>query len=64
MASEHGPHLFERGFLATDMVDRGVVFIGSPGDVELAAGDDFVFISFLAQRGEGQSTEREREERE
>lgn len=36
------------------MVGWGVVFVGSPGNIELAVGDDFVVISFLAHRGEGQ----------
>lgn len=39
------------------MVGRRVVFVGSPGNIELAVGDNFVVISFLAQRGEGQKTE-------
>lgn len=33
------------------MVGWGTVFVGSPGNVELAVGDDFVVISFLAQGG-------------
>ena len=53
MAPEKSPHLFECGFLAIDMVGCGIVFVGSPGNIELAVGDDFVVISFLAQRGRG-----------
>lgn len=44
------------------MVGRGIVFVGSPGNIEFAVGDDFVVISFLAQRGEGQKTEELRAE--
>lgn len=57
MASEQSPHFFESGFLSIDMVGWRIVFVGSPGNIELAVGDDFVVISFLAQRGEGQRTE-------
>lgn len=44
------------------MVGRRVVFVGSPGNIEVAVGDNFVVISFLAQRGEGQKTEQLRAE--
>lgn len=41
------------------MVVRGTVSVGSPGNIELAVRDDFVVISFLAQRGEGQKTQQQ-----
>lgn len=62
VASQQSPDLFERGFLAIDIVGRGVVFVGSPGNAKLAVGDDFVVISFLTQRGEGQKTHRSSEQ--
>lgn len=58
MAAQQGPHVFECGFLAVDVICRGVVSVGSPGNVELAVGDNFVVISFLAHRGEGHKTQR------
>lgn len=62
MASQQKPHFFERGFLAIDIVGWGIVFVGSPGNTEFAVGDDFVVISFLIQRGEGQKTHRSLEQ--
>lgn len=62
MAAEQSPNLLECGLLATDIVGRGVVFVGSPGDIKFAVGDHFVVISFLAQRGEGQKTHRSLEQ--
>lgn len=62
MASQQNPHFFERGFLAIDIVGWGIVFVGSPGNTEFAVGDDFVVISFLIQRGEGQKTHRSLEQ--
>lgn len=62
MAAEQSPDLLERGLLATDIVGRRVVFVCSPGDIKFAVGDDFVVISFLAQRGEGQKTHRSLEQ--
>lgn len=54
VAAEQSPDFSECGFLAIDIVGWGIVFVGSPGNTEFAVGDDFVVISFLTQRGEGE----------
>lgn len=54
VASKQSAHFSECGFFAIDIVGWRIVFVGAPGNIELAVGDDIVVISFLTQRGRGE----------
>lgn len=63
VASEQSSNFFECSFFAIDMVVRGIVLVGSPGNIEFAVWDDFVVISFLTRMGGGGAEDREQQNR-